>query len=36
MSLDEGLADPTEVVPVYYGERNVFWVNFICKGKIFF
>lgn len=33
LALDEGLASPTEVMPVYYGERNVFWVRFHCTGK---
>ncbi len=32
MALDEGLASPDDTVPVYYGERNVFWVHFVCKG----
>ena len=32
LALDEGLASPTEVMPVYYGERNVFWVRFHCTG----
>ena len=25
LALDEGLATPDDVIPVYYGERNVFW-----------
>ena len=33
LALDEGLASPTEVMPVYYGERNVFWVRFHCTGS---
>ena len=33
-ALDEGLASPDEVIPVYYGERNLYWVNFKCRGKI--
>ncbi len=33
MALDEGLASPGEEIPVYYGERNVFWVNFLCRGN---
>lgn len=32
-ALDEGLASPDETVPVFYGERNVFWVKFHCKGE---
>lgn len=32
-ALDEGLASPDEVVPVFYGERNVFWIKFHCKGN---
>ena len=35
LALDEGLASPTEVMPVYYGERNVFWVRFHCTGTFF-
>lgn len=31
--LDEGLAGPDEVIPVYYGERNVFWVKITCPGS---
>ena len=34
LALDEGLASPTEVMPVYYGERNVFWVRFHCTGML--
>lgn len=33
LALDEGLASPDEVIPVYYGERNVFWVKFHCHGN---
>ena len=33
MALDEGLASPDETIPVFYGERNVFWVKFHCSGK---
>ncbi len=32
-ALDEGLASEGEAVPLYYGERNVFWVNFVCRGE---
>lgn len=32
-SLDEGLAGPDEVFPLYYGERNVFWVKISCPGN---
>ena len=35
LALDEGLASPTEVMPVYYGERNVFWIRFHCTGELF-
>jgi aminoacylase len=35
LAIDEGLASPDEVVPLFYGERNVFWVNFHCFGKYF-
>ena len=31
--LDEGLASADEVIPVYYGERNVYWVKFHCGGN---
>ena len=31
-ALDEGLASPTETIPLYYGERNVFWMKFKCTG----
>lgn len=31
--LDEGLASANEVIPVYYGERNVYWVKFHCGGN---
>ena len=33
LALDEGLATPDDVIPVYYGERNVFWVKFHCHGN---
>lgn len=33
MALDEGLASPDETIPVYFGERNVFWIKFHCSGK---
>lgn len=33
MALDEGLASPDETIPVYYGERNVYWVKFIIPGN---
>jgi len=32
-SLDEGLAGPGEEFPMYYGERNVFWVKITCNGS---
>ena len=25
--LDEGIAGPKEVMPLFYGERNVFWIK---------
>ena len=34
LAIDEGLASPDEVIPVFYGERNVFWVTFKCMGKL--
>lgn len=33
LAIDEGLASPDETMPVFYGERNVFWVNFHCSGN---
>lgn len=33
MALDEGLASPDETIPVYFGERNVFWIKFHCSGN---
>jgi len=32
-SLDEGIAVPDDIIPVYYGERNVFWVEITCPGQ---
>lgn len=32
-ALDEGLASPDETMPLFYGERNVFWVKFHCPGN---
>ena len=32
-SLDEGLAGPEEEIPLYYGERNVFWIKVTCNGS---
>ena len=32
-ALDEGLASPDEEIPLYYGERNVFWVKFHIPGN---
>jgi len=31
--LDEGIAVPGETMPVFYGERNVFWIEIICPGS---
>lgn len=31
--LDEGIAGPGEELPLFYGERNVFWVRFTCPGS---
>ena len=33
LALDEGLASPDETMPLYYGERNAYWVKFHCKGN---
>ena len=32
--LDEGLASPTDEVPVYYGERNLYLVKFKIAGEV--
>ena len=32
-SLDEGLAGPDDEIPLYYGERNVFWIKVTCNGS---
>ena len=34
LALDEGLASPNEVMPVYYGQRNPLYVLFHCTGKL--
>ena len=34
MVLDEGLASPTNEVPVYYGERNLYLVKFKIAGEV--
>ncbi len=31
--LDEGIAGPDEEIPLFYGERNVFWVKLTCPGS---
>jgi len=31
--LDEGIAGPEEVMPLFYGERNVFWIKVTCPGS---
>lgn len=33
LSLDEGLASENNVVPLYYGERAIWWVNVTCPGQ---
>ena len=33
LGLDEGIASPDEVVPLYYGERNCFWIKITCHGS---
>ncbi|XP_071960681.1 aminoacylase-1-like [Antedon mediterranea] len=33
-ALDEGLANPTDAFTVFYGERNPWWINVICTGKV--
>ena len=32
-ALDEGLASEDNKIPLFYGERNVYWVKFKCTGK---
>merc|ERR1719510_1089840 len=32
-ALDEGLASPDNTIPLFYGERNVFWIKFKCTGN---
>lgn len=31
-SLDEGIASPDEIIPVFYAERSVWRIDFICRG----
>jgi len=31
--LDEGIAGPEEVIPIFYGERNIFWIKVTCPGS---
>ena len=31
-ALDEGLASEDNTIPLFYGERNVFWIRFKCTG----
>lgn len=31
--LDEGIAVPGDTIPVFYGERNVFWIQITCPGS---
>jgi aminoacylase len=33
LAIDEGLASPDEIIPLFYGERNVFWATFKCMGN---
>ena len=32
LALDEGLASEDNAIPLFYGERCSFWVQFKCKG----
>lgn len=32
-ALDEGLANPTEAMSVYYGERSAHWIEVTCPGN---
>ena len=31
-ALDEGLASEDNTIPLFYGERNSFWIKFRCTG----
>ena len=31
--LDEGLASPDDEIPLYFGERNKFWIKITCRGS---
>ena len=31
-ALDEGLASENNTLPLYYGERNEWWIRFKCTG----
>ena len=33
IALDEGLASPDNEIPLFYGERNEYWVKFRCPGN---
>jgi len=33
LSLDEGIASADDEVPLYYGERNCFWIKVTCQGS---
>ena len=33
LSLDEGIASADDEVPLYYGERNCFWLKITCPGS---
>ncbi len=32
LALDEGLASEDNAIPLFYGERCSFWVQFKCNG----
>ena len=32
-ALDEGLASEDNAIPLFYGERNAFWIKFKCTGN---
>ena len=32
-SMDEGMASPDDEIPLYYGERNCFWIEVTCRGS---
>ena len=33
LGLDDGIASPDHIIPLYYGERNCFWIKITCHGS---